>query len=249
MDYFNSNKLFHKSHHGFRSGFSCETALHELISKWRNNFNNGLINLAMFVDFKKAFDYVNSDLLLIKLYCYGFSYDSIKLMANYFTDRRQLVKYKGNLSDSSSILLGVPQGSILGPLFFLIFINDLAFDFVENENLELFADDTTITGTGCSVKDSMINLGDDVNKLLNWSNNNHLSINWSKTFVMFITDKKNIIFPSSINTNDVIIQSTNSFKLLGVYVDSHLSFKDNITYISSKIYSTLFSLKSKFFYP
>ena len=242
LDYFNSNKLFHESQHGFRSGFSCETALHELISKWRNNLNNGLINLAMFVDFKKAFDYVNSDLLLIKLYCYGFSYDSIKLMANYFTDRRQLVKYKGNLSDSSSILLGVPQGSILGPLFFLIFINDLAFDFVENENLELFADDTTITGTGCSVKDSIINLGDDVNKLLNWSNNNHLSINWSKTFVMFITDKKNIIFPSSINTNDVIIQSTNSFKLLGVYVDSHLSFKDNITYISSN--STLFSLKS-----
>jgi len=70
-------------------------------------------------------------------------------MANYFTDRRQLVKYEGNLSDSSSILLGVPQGSILGPLFFLIFINDLAFDFVENENLELFADDTTMTGTGC----------------------------------------------------------------------------------------------------
>ena len=118
----------------------------------------------------------------------------------------------------------------------------MAFDFVENENLELFADDTTITGTGCSVKDSIINLGDDVNKLLNWYNDNHLSINWSKTFVMFITDKKNIIFPSSINTNDVIIQSTNSFKLLGVYVDSHLSFKDNITYISSN--STLFSLKS-----
>ena len=122
LDYFNSNKFFHESQHGFRSGFSCETALHELISKWRNNLNNGLINLAMFVDFKKAFDYVNSDLLLIKLYCYGFSYDSIKLMANYFTDRRQLVKYKGNLSDSSSILLGVPQGSILGPLFFLFLL-------------------------------------------------------------------------------------------------------------------------------
>ena len=122
LDYFNSNKLFHESQHGFRSGFSCETALHELISKWRNNLNNGLINSAMFVDFKKAFDYVNSDLLLIKLYCYGFSYDSIKLMANYFTDRRQLVKYKGNLSDSSSILLGVPQGSILGPLFFLFLL-------------------------------------------------------------------------------------------------------------------------------
>jgi hypothetical protein len=96
--------LFHKSQHGFRAGFSCETALHELISNWRNNINHDLINLALFVDFKKAFDYINSDLLLIKLYCYGFSYDSIKLIANFFYDRKQVVKYKGNFSSSSQII-------------------------------------------------------------------------------------------------------------------------------------------------
>jgi hypothetical protein len=133
LDSFNSNELFHKSQHGFRSGFSCETALHELITNWLNNINSKLFNLALFVDFKKAFDYVNSDLLLLKLYCYGFSYDTIKLISNYFYDRKQMVKCK--FSNSSNILLGVPQGSILGPLFFLIFINDLVFDYVDDDNI------------------------------------------------------------------------------------------------------------------
>jgi hypothetical protein len=133
LDFFNSNELFHKSQQGFRSGFSCETALHELITNWRNNINSKLFNLALFVDFKKAFDYVNSDLLLLKLYCYGFSYDTIKLISNYFYDRKQMVKCK--FSNSSNILLGVPQGSILGPLFFLIFINDLVFDYVDDDNI------------------------------------------------------------------------------------------------------------------
>ena len=149
-----------------------------------------LIQHSLFVDFKKAFDYVNSDLLLIKLYCYGFSYDTIKLISNYFFDRKQMVKYNGNFSSSAPILLGVPQGSILGPLFFLIFINDLVFDYGENENIELFADDTTIKNTGKTHLEASNNLQVDIYRLMNWSNHNCLAINWSKTFVMLITDKK-----------------------------------------------------------
>jgi hypothetical protein len=86
---------------------------------------------------------VNSNFLLMKLYSYGFSCDSIKLISNYFFDRKQMVKYKGNFSSAAPILLGVPHGSILGPLCYLIFINNLVFDYIENENIELFAVDTT----------------------------------------------------------------------------------------------------------
>ena len=203
--YFNSNNLFHKAQRGFRSGFSCETALHELISSWRINACNGFINSALFVDFKKAFDYVNSDLLLIKLYCYGFSFDAIKLFSNYFFDRKQMVKYKGNFSSSASILLGVPQGSILGPLFFLIFINDSVFDYVDNDNIKLFADDTTITNIGKTHLEASNNLQVDISKLMNWSNHNCLAINWTKTFMMFITDKKNLCIPESVLLNNVSV--------------------------------------------
>ena len=82
---------------------------------------------------------------------------------------------------------------------------------------------------------------------MNWSNHNCLAINWTKTFVMFITDKKNICIPESVLLNNVNIKTVSSFKLLGVYIDSNLTFKENVSNTSSKVYACLFSLKSKFF--
>jgi hypothetical protein len=87
------------------------------------------------------------------------------------------------------------------------------FDFVDDENLELIADDTTITDYGDDVKEAIANMDNDVNKLLSWSNHNCLSINWSKTFAMFITDKKKTNFPSTILLNSKLINCVNSFKL------------------------------------
>jgi ribonuclease P/MRP protein subunit RPP40 len=158
-----------------------------------------------------------------------------------------MVKYKGKFSNSSHILLGVPQGSILGPLFFLIFIFDLVFDYVDEGNIELFADDTTISSSGEDIDDTIKNIEVDTFKLVNWSNYNCLMISWSKTFAMFITDYKRTIFPNFIIINNINISVVSSFKLLGVIIDKHISFKENINNISSKVYASLFSLKSKFF--
>jgi hypothetical protein len=140
--YLSLNNILFSGQHGFRNGHSCETALHELISGLNKNRDSRLINLLLFIDFRKAFDLVDARKLLRKLFHYGFDNTALNLIANYFTDRNQTIKFNKKKLPLMSIRLGVPQGSELGPLFFLIFINDLAF--LLKFCCKMFADDTTL---------------------------------------------------------------------------------------------------------
>ena len=119
--FLNTNRILFSGQHGFRSGHSCETALHELISDLNQIRNKRSIALLLFIDFRKAFDLVDSKKLIIKLFHYGFDNLSLNFIADYFDNRSQLVKYKEEYSTFQPINLGVPQGSVLGP-FFLSFL-------------------------------------------------------------------------------------------------------------------------------
>ena len=115
ISYLENYKILIPNQHGFRSFHSCETALHELLTNLNNARNNSLVSLLMFIDFRKAFDLVDSKLLIRKLKHFGFDVSDLKLIQDYFTDRFQTVNLNGSMSSKEEIKLGVPQGTFLGP--------------------------------------------------------------------------------------------------------------------------------------
>ena len=254
----NLNNILYSGQHGFRNGHSCETALHELISYLNENRNKRAISLLLFIDFRKAFDLVDSEKLIRKLIHYGFDNSAIEMLRNYFRDRHQSVIYDKKLSPLMDILLGVPQGSVLGPLFFLLMINDLAF--IIELMCKLFADDTTLGDFDNDLDRLIKRFVEKLKVLLEWCYYNKLDINWSKTFFMFVTNRR-VKLPKEItvdskNVNNKLIEIkvsvVTSFKLLGVTIDNKLTFTEhcsNIKKIGKCIVSRDFSisvLQSKF---
>ena len=132
---------------GFRKNHSTQHCLVNMLEKWKNTLDKGGFVCAIFMDLSKAFDTMNHDLLIAKLGAYGFQEDALVFMKSYFTNRQQRVRVNSNFSMLEKIISGVLQGSILGPVLFNIFLNDL-FLFVENSDLSNYADDNTLYSFG-----------------------------------------------------------------------------------------------------
>ena len=148
-DYLSSNKLLSECQSGFRRFHSTATSLLEGSTEWFTNMDQGKLNSIVFLDLSKAFDTVNHSILLEKLTCYGFHIDTIKWFSSYLFERKQQCLVNGQLSSPKIIKCGVPQGSILGPLLFLMYINDLP-NCLKYSKPRMFADDTYITTSGNS---------------------------------------------------------------------------------------------------
>lgn len=243
--YLSINKILFAGQHGFRPGHSCETALHELISDFNSIRDRNEIGMCLLIDFRKAFDLVDSTLLLKKLFHLGFGNNSLKLIANYFESRTQTVKLNGTCSTSLPIKLGVPQGSVLGPLFFLLFINDLPH-FVNGFSCKLFADDTSLYMSNKSYDELITNFHLSTAKLLDWCNHNRLDLNLKKTFIMFVTNKR-IKPPQVIQKNGSEITVVSSVKILGLIIDNKLNFLEYASKLRLIVTKKLFSIKRLFF--
>ena len=204
----------------------------DIYEKLLSNLDKKSNTCAIFLDLAKAFDSVSHKILIQKLQKYGIHGKLLDLFVSYLSSRSQFVKFDNTQSSLINILFGVPQGSILGPLLFLIFINDLpnAFKFF----IRLFADDTFL----CAQNDDFLALENEVNielkKVYIWLVSNKLTLNIKKSQFMLLTNKKNI--PKfTVKINDEELESCDSYKYLGVYIDKSLSWKCHIDYICTKI--------------
>ena len=250
--YFESNKLFSDSQYGFRPNHSTEQATLELTDRIISAMDNNDVPIGIFLDLSKAFDTIDHAILLSKLEHYGVDGIPLQLVKSYLTNRKQYVKINEVNSNLLPINTGVPQGSILGPLLFIIYINDFArassiFDFI------CYADDTTLFSTLNNLVNAQ-NINPDIiiNKELaqinEWLEINKLSLNVTKTkFMVFHTQHKHrAIKPPVPKINNTNIEKVEQFKFFGLTLDSNLNWKkhsDNITNKCSQIIGILNRLK------
>ena len=175
----------------YRQGYSSQHILLKLTEEWRRHLDKNKVVGAVLMDLSKAFDCIPHELLIAKLAAYNFDKGTLEFMLSYLKGRKQTVNVKGKLSSFLDVLAGVPQGSILGPVLFNIFINDI-YDFFTICDLENFADDNTVSNVASNTNELISNLEDDSRRAIDWFKNNHMIANPDK-FKVIIIDKKALI--------------------------------------------------------
>ena len=241
--FFEKFKLFHNLQSAFRKGHSCETALLNVTERLYNTCNNGKLAGLVFIDFSKAFDMIDHSKLLSKLKHYAVSDHTIGIFESYLSNRTQSVCINSKQSTLLPIKYGVPQGSILGPLLFSIFINDLPLCINTSES-NLFADDTTLLSLASNVATLNENLNISMDALKRWCISNLMFVNAKKSGCMLVcTRQKRMKLPCGtlhIHFNNDTIPQVTHHRLLGVILDQNLTWGNHIDKtcykISSKIY-------------
>ena len=180
--YFQENGLFHQSLHGYRKNRSTLTALLQLYDRWVKAASDGKVNGAVLLDLSAAFDLVDPSLLIQKLKLYKVGEKCLKWLESYLTNRQQAVWVNSVYSDFLPCVVGVPQGSNLGPLLFLLFFNDLPLYL--NCQIEAYADDSTLSASAKTVVEVSQVLTENCNAVSKWMSQNKLKLNASKTHVM-----------------------------------------------------------------
>ena len=249
-DYFCKNNLLCEQQYGFRSKHSTELATIKLVDYLVKNMDANFIPCAIYLDLSKAFDTLNFDILIDKLKFYGIVGTPLKLLDNYLKNRHQFVDFKNTKSDLQEIRTGVPQGSILGPLFFSICINDL----IKSSNLFnylMYADDTTLY---FNLEDiDSVNMNESINihleKINVWLKLNKLTVNVSKTKFM-IFHKRRVAPQLELLLNNIKIEPVSNFTFLGIILDTSLSWKYHTKMIAIKISKIIGILhKLKYIFP
>ena len=226
-------EILYELQFGFRAGYSTTHALIHMTEAIRSALDHGSVTCGIFVDFQKAFDTVNHDILLKKLEHYGFRGVINNWFCSYLTDRKQKVIINGFESESKNIFHGVPQGSVLGPILFLIYINDL-HKCIKYSTTYHFADDTNLLHISKDYKTLQRKINYDLFSLHKWLTANKISLNEGKTELIYF--RKSGIAPTlNIKLHGKTLTPTKIVKYLGIYLDEFLSGEAQCTELIKKL--------------
>ena len=244
MTYLTQTNVLHKYQSGFRKNHSCQTALIRLLHDWYSEIDNGSLVGTVFLDLRKAFDLVDHQILLYKLKLHHFSNETLNIFESYLNNRTQIVKVGNIKSDQRVIKCGVPQGSILGPILFILYINDINLH-IQQSVIDLYADDTTLYASGKTKGDIEHNLQEDLNRIMKWCDSNNMAIHPGKTTCMLIGTpyRTRQVSDLTLKINDTVINNVLYQKLLGIIIDKNLKWDNQINAVCKKVNSKLFLLK------
>ena len=241
ITYIDKHNILSKNQFGFRKGLSTENAVINFIDKIYTGLEKRQHTAAIFMDLSKAFDVLDHQILAKKLEHYGFRGKFLELILNFVSNRNYFVNVNGMKSESRIVNIGVPQGSTLGPLLFLLYINDMCnssseFDFT------LFADDTTLSMSGDKLDLLTQKINTELAKVLDWLIVNKLIINLTKTNSMLFLNKRDERI-LRIEAHDTVLEQKSECKFLGIIIDDDISWKAHINHISNKISKTIALLR------
>ena len=245
--------MFHQNLHGYRDNRSTQTALITMYDRWVQAASLGKISGVILLDLSSAFDLVDHDYLLKKLQIYGIQSDSLQWIDSYLKHRRQAVWIDNVLSEFLDCEIGVPQGSNLGPLFFLIYFNDLLHT-VEC-SIDSYADDTTLTSSGNSTQEIEEKLKIDCDSISTWMKSNLLKLNPEKTHLLTTGTTKRlsqVLSPLTVQMDNVALKEdpSQSECLLGVIIESTLKWNKQLSALKVKLAQRLYGLNQvKFICP
>ena len=236
-NYFTINSIFHPNLHGYRHGRSTQTALLTMYDRWVKAAVDEQVSGVVFLDLSAAFDLVDPDLLIGKLKVYGIDREGLQWIHSYLTDRHQALWLDHVFSEFLQCDVGVPQGSILGPLLFLIFFNDLPSSL--GNNVDSYADDTTITATGKTTEEISQLLTTDCALVSDWMRRNRLKLNPDKTHLLTVGTAERLRHTNNLNVamDNIMLQQDegNCELILGCRIQANLKWKTQIKVLISKL--------------
>ena len=238
LQYLEGNNLLHPLQFGFRHNHSTETATCLFLEQVKQSLDKGNIVGAVFLDLKRAFDTVNHDLLVSKLVSFNFSERSISWFQSYLVGREQCTVINSYKSSFRTIQTGIPQGTILGPILFSLYINNLP-EVCPEANLQMYADDTVVHVSGKTSQEVNEKLNQSLIGISSWLQNSCLTLNTSKTkcICFSITKAKNASLQVQINGES--IEQVSEQKYLGIILDSQLNFRSHVKKMCKTIRSNI----------